>query len=112
MGKTVEQKPAAKVKDPQYLSDLHDLPCCICEYYCMRQRSPTEAHHWIMGRGGSLKTPDGEAIPLCGGHHQGLRDTSKVAIHKSPDAWRRQFGDDGDWVSITQEKVRILRNNR
>jgi len=26
MGKTVEQKSEAKVKDPQYLTDLHDLP--------------------------------------------------------------------------------------
>ena len=112
MGLGVSQKPEAKVKDPQYLSDLHDLPCCICEYYDMRQRSETTAHHWIMGRGGNRKTPDGEAIPLCDGHHQGRFDTSKVAVHQQPDAWRKQFGTDRDWVSITQEKVRILRNNR
>jgi hypothetical protein len=104
-GRGVSQKPEKKKSDPEYLSILHDLPCCICEYYGEEQRSPTQAHHWIMGRGGSRKTPDDEAIPLCEGHHQGQFDTSKTAIHMEPELWRSQYGTDKDWISWAQAQV-------
>jgi hypothetical protein len=108
MGKTVEQKPAAKVKDPQYLSDLHDLPCCICSYYGEPQTTETTAHHVIHGRGGNLKTADGLAISLCRDHHQD-GGGGKVAVHQNPKEWKRRYGLDTDWSSWCAAEVAQLR---
>lgn len=99
------QKPTKVKSDPRYLELVRGLPCVICESFGEIQNSPTAAHHWIMGRGGTRKTPDQEAIPLCEGHHQGLRDTSKIAIHREPEAWREAYGRDRDYVAVTQDKI-------
>jgi hypothetical protein len=101
------KKPAKKTsgKDPDYLAALHMLPCCICQAFGVTQLSPTQAHHTIHGRYSNRKTPDREAIPLCEGHHQGLRDTSKVALHQQPDFWKDCFGLDTDYIAGTQEII-------
>lgn len=91
--------------NPEYLKRVRQLPCVICQEFGMRQESPTTAHHVIMGRGGSRRTPDIMAIGLCDGHHQGTFDTSKIAIHRNPKAWREAYGEDVDWVGWTQEKL-------
>jgi hypothetical protein len=54
-----------------------------------------------MGR----KSPDSMTIPLCEGHHQGLRDTTKIALHREPNAWRDAYGLDTDWISWTEERI-------
>ena len=81
------KKPAKKSpgKDPDYLAALHMLPCCICQAFSEAQSSPTQAHHTIHGRYSARKTPDRAAIPMCEGHHQGLRDTSKIPLHSQPE---------------------------
>lgn len=101
----VQQKPPRAVKDPAYLAMVRECPCVICDAFGEAQNSPTQAHHWIMGRGGNLKTPDGQAIPLCEGHHQGNFDTSKIAIHREPQAWREKYGRDFDYVAVTQDRI-------
>lgn len=93
------------MKDPKYIAAVRELPCCICDAYGEPQRSPTQAHHCIMGRYGTRKTPDRMAIPLCEGHHQGDFDTSKIALHRERKAWREAYGADTDWVAVTQDKV-------
>lgn len=105
------QKPKAS---PAYLQAVRELPCCICEAFGEPQLSPTEAHHWIMGRGGSKRTPDQEAVPLCNGHHSGDFDTSKIAIHRDRAAWREAYGEDRDYVAVTQDKIeqKALKNGR
>lgn len=90
---------------PDYLEAVRGLPCVICDSWGMPQMSPTTAHHPICGRYGTLKAPDIAAIPLCDGHHQGNFDTSKVAIHRERAAWVELFGEDTEYVSITQDRL-------
>lgn len=98
-------------KDPQYLSDLHRLPCCVCDAFGLTQTSPTEAHHVICGRYGNHKTPDRMAIPLCQCHHQGLRfdrDASKLAIHQGKQSWAAKYGPDYEYIAATQDRMEQL----
>ena len=93
---------------PDYLAAVRELPCCICEAWGMAQMSPTTAHHPICGRGSQRKRPDVTAIPLCDGHHQGLWDNSKIAIHRDRAAWVATYGSDVDWIAPTQDKLAHL----
>ena len=104
-GRQPYQKQPKARPDPAYLAKVRQLPCCICEAFGFHQTSPTAAHHPIHGRYGSRKSPDCMAIPLCEGHHQGLRDTSKLAIHQAPTQWRLAYGPDTDWIAPTQDKL-------
>ena len=92
-------------KDPVYLKGVAQLPCCICEAYGEVKLSRTTVHHTICGRYGTHKTPDRQAIPLCGGHHQGDLDTSKTAIHRDREEWVRKYGKDTDYIARTQDAV-------
>ena len=91
--------------DAEYLSAIHGLQCCVCEAFGETQTSPTQAHHTICGRYGHRRTPDKQAIPLCEGHHQGLWDTSKLAIHKAKKTWVAKYGPDTDYIAATQDKL-------
>lgn len=88
-------------KDDAYIAWLHTLPCICCELLRLRlieagqadedskvQTAKTEAAH-VGIHGLSVKSPDREAIPLCGvtphmdrpadGHHQeGLTSAHKL----------------------------------
>ena len=64
----------------------------------MEQLSHTQVHHCIHGRYGTRKAPDSETMPLCEGHHQGLRDTTKIALHREPKLWKATYGNDTDWI--------------
>lgn len=97
-----KQKP-----DPGYLRRVRQLPCCICEAFGEPQNSATQAHHPIHGRFSQRKTPDRMAVPLCEGHHQGLVDRSKIALHREPAAWREAYGEDHEWVAPTQDKLGV-----
>lgn len=106
-GQPIHQKPAPTVRDPDYLARVAGLPCCICEAFGERQASPTQVHHVIHGRHGTLRTADARAIPICEGHHQGLLDTSKLALHRAPEAWRDIYGPDTDWTAPTQDRLGV-----
>lgn len=94
----------AKAKPrPDYLAAVRRLPCVICEAYGERQDTPTTAHHVIMGRYGTRKTPDTASIPLCHTHHQG-RD----GIHTRPSWWREKYGLDTDYTAVTQDRLAHL----
>lgn len=93
--------------DHAYLSRVRELPCCICEAFGEPQRSPTQAHHPIHGRFSQRKVPDRMSIPLCEGHHQGDFDISKLALHREPDAWRKAYGEDHEWIAPTQDKLGV-----
>ena len=98
--KQPKAKPAA-----DYLARVRELPCCICEAFGEPQLSATTAHHPIHGRYSQRKSPDHTAIPLCEGHHQGLRDKSKTALHAEPTKWKRLYGEDHEWIEVTQDKL-------
>ena len=104
-GKPVAPKEARTGRDSAYLGLVASLPCCICEAFGEMQLSPTQAHHCIHDRFSTRRTPDRMAIPLCEGHHQGLFDTSKLALHQSPQKWREAYGADHEWIAPTQDKI-------
>lgn len=104
-GRPIHQKPEKAHPRPDYLDAVRSLPCCVCEAYGEMQRSPTTAHHPIMGRHGTRKRPDVTAIPLCDGHHQGTFDTSKIAVHRDRAAWLQAYGEDTDFIAVTQDRV-------
>jgi len=87
------KKPKPK-KNAKYLVKIRQMPCCVCEKFHEVQLSPTTAHHPIHDRFSTGKRPDNTAIPLCEGHHQGLWDQSKIAIHKQPLEWEKRYGKD------------------
>ena len=99
----------AKAKpNPAYLKAVRELPCIICREFGEQQLSPTTAHHPVHGRFAQRKVPDEMAVPLCDGHHQGLWDDSKVALHKEPSKWKRLYGEDHEWVAPTQDALAHL----
>jgi len=98
--------PAAKSRAYKARSKrIHNTPCMVCHKYGMEQLSPTAEHHWIMGRFKGTRTPDEEMLPVCEGHHQGLLDTSKIAIHKEPGKWREEYGRDYDWLKYANDLI-------
>lgn len=102
-----QKQPKAK-PDPAYLAAVRQLPCCVCEAFGEAQNSATTAHHPIMGRYSTRKVPDRMAIPLCDGHHQGTFDTSKIAVHREPKAWREAYGQDRDFVAVTLDRIEAM----
>ena len=93
------------VRDAEYLKKVRNLPCVICEAFGERQLSPTEAHHCFHGRYSRGKASDLAAIPLCNGHHTGLRDTSKLAVHKRKAEWAAKYGEDHEWIAVTRDEI-------
>ena len=93
-GQKPYQKQGKPKKDEKFLNKIRSEPCCICKRFNEVQNSPTTAHHPIHDRYGTRKRSDYSAIPLCEGHHQGLWDQTKIAIHKEPKKWRELYGPD------------------
>ena len=94
-----------KTADAWYLGEVRKLPCCVCVAFGMEQTSQTTAHHIFHDRFEGRKTPDRQAIPLCDGHHQGDRDTSKLAIHRAKEEWRELYGPDHEFTAATQDAI-------
>lgn len=92
-------KAAKAVKNKKHLKKIGGLRCCICEKFSMPQLSPTQVHHVIHDRFSTKKACDLETIPLCEGHHQGMFDTTKIAIHRSKTKWRELYGPDWSYLS-------------
>lgn len=97
-----EPRPA---KDAKHLARIRDLPCVICWAHGMPQNSPTTAHHPRCGLFARMKAPDGDAIPLCDGHHQGDFDTTKIAFHRDRTLWVETYGPDTDWIAVTADML-------
>jgi len=93
-----------KKTDPKYLDYVRSLPCIICKTFHEPQNSVTTAHHPIHERFSTGKRPDADAIPLCEGHHQGLWDQSKIAIHKEPQLWKIKYGYDYQYIDVIRNK--------
>ena len=89
-------------KSIKFLAWIRQQNCCICEAFGEVQRSPTQAHHPIHDRFGTSKRSDLSCIPLCEGHHQGLFDTSKIALHRQPKLWRETYGPDYSYSHATE----------
>ena len=88
-------------RNAKYLDKIREMPCCVCKKFGEVQYSPTTAHHPIHDRFSMAKASDLDAIPLCEGHHQGLWDKTKLAIHDNKKSWREKYG--SDWSYIVQD---------
>jgi hypothetical protein len=44
-------------------------------------------------------------IPLCEGHHLGLMDTGKIAIHRDRAEWGARYGRDTDWLGWVEARL-------
>jgi len=99
------QKQERKGKNPARLAAVAAMPCCICNEWGYAQISPTQVHHCIHGRHSTRRAPDEMTIPLCEGHHQGIFDTSKIALHREPRRWSEEYGEDVLWVSWVEERL-------
>jgi hypothetical protein len=104
-GQAIHVKPKPQAKDPAHLAKVAAMPCVICFEYGLEQLSRTTVHHCIHGRYGSRKNPDNMTIPLCEGHHQGLIDTTKIALHREPEKWRARYGPDTELLSWVEARI-------
>jgi Recombination enhancement, RecA-dependent nuclease len=104
----VAQKPAKRVSDPAYMARVAALGCIVCEAFGEPQISPTQVHHCIHGRFGTRRAGDHDTIPICEGHHQGNFDTSKLALHRTPAAWKRAYGPDHSYVGAVRARLGLL----
>jgi len=89
----------------EHMARVAELPCCICDAYGMPQISPTQVHHCIHGRYSTARRDDMMTIPLCEGHHQGMFDTSKLAIHREKRLWKEKYGPDTDYIERTIHRI-------
>lgn len=101
----IPQKTARPINDAGRLAMVASMPCVVCFEYDEEQLSRTQVHHCIHGRHGTRRAPDTMTIPLCEGHHQGLRDTTKLALHQRPALWRETYGPDTDWLSWVEQRI-------
>lgn len=105
LGKSASgQKIKRQKKNPKYLAWLHEQSCVVCQRFGESQNSPTQAHHCIHDRFGTNKAVDDDAIPLCEGHHQGLWDTTKLALHQDKNKWREQYGPDHSYIEVVSSR--------
>ena len=111
-GRPVHQKPEPEPDDPERIQAILAMPCCICHEWGYTQQSRTQVHHCIMGRHSfdrvsktRRRAPDSFGIPLCEGHHQGLMDTSKIALHREPERWEDEYGKDTLWIGWVEERL-------
>jgi hypothetical protein len=98
------QKTKAK-KDAKRLAAVAAMPCVICHEYGLPQRSQTQVHHCIHGRHSQRRAPDSMTLPLCEGHHTGLMDTTKIALHREPLKWQTLYGQDVDWLNWVEARM-------
>lgn len=95
-------------ENPAHMGRVAELPCVICEFFQMVQLSPTQVHHCIHGRYSSRRAPDEDTLPLCEGHHQGLLDVTKLALHRHPERWEMTYGSDTDWLPRVKQKLKLI----
>jgi len=89
----------------EYMAAVALLPCCVCDKFGMQQTSRTQVHHCFHGRFSSKKASDFDTIPLCEGHHQGMIDVSKLAIHREKKTWLEHYGPDTGYIEQTTRKA-------
>ena len=88
-----------------HMARVAQLPCVICVQHGYHQTSRTTVHHVICGRFSTHKSSDFDTIPLCEGHHQGMFDTSKTAIHRGKQTWVELYGPDTDYLPVVADML-------
>lgn len=104
-------KDRSPTKNSRHLALVSELPCTICHHHGEPQQSSTQVHHCISGRFATVKASDFATIPLCEGHHQGLWDWSKVAIHQSKREWEAKYGPDTNYITWTLDMIEEQKEN-
>ena len=78
-------------RDRVHMARVAELPCVICG------ARPVQVHHVIHGRYSQRRASDTETIPLCPGCHDHL--------HHHPTAWKRQHGEDREYLPRVAEML-------
>ena len=95
-------------KDPDYITAVKSLPCCVCARHGEPfGQAPSDAHHTISGRYSGARRADMDAIPLCKAHHQ-TGEHGKMAIHQGKETWEAKYGPDTDYIAETRVSVAKL----
>ncbi len=77
------KKARATAKERQYMSDVAELGCVICQ-------RPAEIHHITTGVGMGQRASNHDIIPLCPDHHR--LGGHGVAIHAGKQTWEKKHG--------------------
>ena len=80
----------------EYMARVKMLPCVICG-----AAPPSDAHHVICGRYGTIKSSDYETIPLCKRHHQ----VGPNAIHNGKASWVGKYGPDHFYLDMVEGSI-------
>lgn len=73
-----------------HMDRVRKMKCWACRLLGIPPR-PTNLHHIRDSYGASQRASHWEVIPLCEGHHQGMRDTSLFAFHRAERTWAVRF---------------------
>lgn len=84
---------------------------CICCRMDGRGTVPCQIHHIREGYGIAQRATHFEVLPLCEGHHQGLRapaDPTKIAFHRNREAWVAKYGTERALVDHINQTIKGL----
>lgn len=84
-----------------HLSKVASLGCIACRKLGF-EGTMAEIHHIRVGMGMGQRNDDYHAIPLCPFHHRQGPD----AVHVSPAAFERKFGNELDLLDETMELIK------
>jgi len=106
--KKKSKRPATKA-EKEYMNRVTALGCVACEIDGNFD-TPCGIHHPRHGEDGQNVGTGGRSehtrgIGLCEGHHQGLLDTTKIAIHRDPEGFTARYGTEEELVALTHFKL-------
>jgi hypothetical protein len=80
-----------------HMARVKQLPCVICG-----KAGPSDVHHCISDRYGTIRASDFDTIPLCKAHHQ----DGPEAIHNGKASWVAKHGPDHGFLPLVAEMLR------
>lgn len=87
------KRPKATPQEQQHMDRVASMRCWACEKDGETQVSRTCLHHIRAGYGQRQKASNYEVIPLCEGHHQGMRDNTRTfTFHRSAKNFQLRYG--------------------
>ncbi len=90
------KKARATAEERQYMSDVAELGCVICQ-------RPAEIHHILTGVGMGQRASNHDIIPLCPDHHR--LGGHGVAIHAGIKTFEANFGCELDLLEQVRNKI-------
>ena len=88
-----KKRPPATPAERAHMQQVRAMDCWCCEIDGTPP-DPTNLHHPKEGLGGSQRASHWEVLPICEGHHQGMKKLGKLAYHKAPRTWKLRYGNE------------------